>query len=128
MIISEALKQRVWEKGRVVEGLNPDMYRKDACGAWIIRDKYGATDNLYGWHIDHICPVSKLSQIGTPESDIWDLRNLRPLQCQNNISKADDYPSYTAAVTSEGKKNVLNDRVLTVNEAVRNELKLLYHL
>lgn len=128
MTISEELKQKVWEKGRVVEGFNPEMYRKDACGAWIIRDKYGAIDNLYGWHIDHIYPASRLYEMGVPESDIWDLRNLRPLQCQNNLTKSDDYPSYTAAVTSEGNKNVQRDRTLIVNEAVRNELSQMYHL
>ena len=128
MTITEALKQRVWEKGRGVEGFDPDMYRKDACGSWIIREKYGVTDNIYGWHIDHICPESRLASKGISESDIWDLRNLRPLQCQNNLSKSDDYPSYIAAVTSEGSKNVQKERNLTVNESVRNMLAQLYHL
>lgn len=127
MIVSEALKQRVWEKGRVIDGFNPDMYRKDACGAWIIKDKYGAIDNLYGWQIDHIYPASRLSLQGVSESEIWDIRNLRPLQCQNNISKSDDYPSYTAAVTSEGNKNILKDRILTVNEAIRDVLRQMYN-
>ena len=127
MNISETLKQEVWEKGRVVEGFNPDMYRKDACGAWIIRDKYGTTDNIYGWQIDHICPVSRLASQGFSEEAIWDIRNLRPLQHQNNVSKADDYPSYTAVVTSEGKRNVMAEKNLTVNEKIRQMLSTVYH-
>ena len=51
MDISNQLKRSVWEKGQIVDGLNPDMYRKDPCGAWIAWDKYGMQDNMYGWEI-----------------------------------------------------------------------------
>lgn len=128
MIVTDVLKREVWEKGQKVEGFDPGMYRKDACGAWIIWDKYGALDNLYGWQIDHICPVSRLEKRGFSEAEIWNIRNLRPLQCLNNISKDDDYPSYTAAITSDGGKNIQKEVNLTVNAIVREQLRDLYQL
>lgn len=115
MYYTEELKQKVWEKGRIVNNYNPQMFRKDACGAWIMWDKYGDRDSIYGWEIDHILPQN----LGGPDI----LVNLRPLQCQNNVSKGSDYPSYTAVITAEGNKNVEVTRYLVVNEDVRRSLK-----
>lgn len=115
MFYTEELKRKVWEKGRIVNNYNPQMFRKDACGAWIMWDKYGDRDSIYGWEIDHILPQN----LGGPDI----LVNLRPLQYQNNISKGIDYPSYTAVVTAEGNKNVEVIRHLVVNEDVRRSLK-----
>lgn len=115
MYYTEELKRKVWEKGRIVNNYNPQMFRKDACGAWIMWDKYGDRDSIYGWEIDHILPQN----LGGPDI----LVNLRPLQYQNNISKGIDYPSYTAVVTAEGNKNVEVIRHLVVNEDVRRSLK-----
>ena len=128
MEVTNELKRTVWNKGQVVEGFNPDMYRKDACGAWIIWDKYGMDDNIYGWEIDHIYPKSRLEKRGLKEPQISDIRNLRPLQHQNNASKADDYPSYTAVVISKGNENILQNKNFTVNEVVRDGLRELYQL
>lgn len=128
MIDTEDLKKEVWEKGRVVEGYDPDMYRKDACGAWIIWDKYGVQDNLYGWEIDHVYPKSKLEKAGFTEEQIWNIENLRPLQHQNNASKDDDYPSYTAVVTAEGNKNIEEEHYLIVNKTKREVLSKLYNI
>lgn len=128
MEVTNELKRSVWNKGREVEGFSPDMYRKDACGAWIIWDKYGVRDNIYGWEIDHIYPVSRLEKRGIPEEQISDVSNLRPMQHQNNASKADDYPSYTAVITSEGNVNVVKEKNFTVNEVVRKRLADLYQL
>jgi hypothetical protein len=128
MEVTEKLKREVWEKAQSVKGLNPDMYRKDPCGAWIVWDKYGVQDSIYGWEIDHIYPQSKLQERGFSVEQIDDLRNLRPMQHSNNESKGDDYPSYMYAVTSEGKKNKYYDGPLTVNEATRNVLAQLYNL
>lgn len=127
-MVIDSLKQQVWEKGQVVEGFNPDLYRKDPCGAWIVWEKYGVQDNIYGWEIDHICPRSRLEKLGFEEETISDLRNLRPMQHQNNASKDNDYPSYTAVVTSEGNKNVTKELNLTVNATTREMLKNLYNL
>ena len=123
---NDALKRNVWEKGQVVNGFNPDLYRKDPCGAWIVWDKFGIQDNIYGWEIDHIYQKSRLKERGFKEDAISDIRNLRPMQHQNNASKGDDYPSYTAIITSEGNKNIEKERNLTVNPATREIIEQLY--
>ena len=125
---TENKKKSVWQKGEVVDGFNPDLYRKDPCGAWIVWDKYGVQDSIYGWEIDHIYPKSKLEARGFRAELIDDLRNLRPMQHSNNESKGDDYPSYMCAVTSEGNKNKNYDGLLTVNEATRKVLAQIYNL
>lgn len=119
-------RREVWNKGQRVEGFDSDMYRKDPCGAWIVWDKYGVQDSIYGWEIDHIYPQSKLQEQGFREELIDDIRNLRPMQHSNNESKGNDYPSYAAVVTSEGNRNIYKDASLVVNEATRNILAQLY--
>lgn len=126
MTVTPELKLAVWQKAREVEGFNPELFRKDACGAWMSWDKYGIQDNLYGWEIDHICPVSLLEELGYSEELIWHIDNLRAVQCENNRSKADDYPSYTAVVTSEGNKNIYRDENLIVNKRKRDRLLQLF--
>lgn len=75
------MKYRVWWKGRTIQGLNPDQWRLDACGALIYFDDYGKTDSKYGWEIDHIVPVA----LGGGD----EIDNLQPLQWQNNRAKSD---------------------------------------
>lgn len=116
MITPEIIEQ-VWDKARVMDGFDKAMYRKDACGALIMRDKYGKI-NPFGWEIDHILPES---MGGDDQID-----NLRALHYMNNRSKRDDYPSYTATVTFDGKENVEKVRNLTVNEVVRRRIQELY--
>lgn len=128
MTITPELKLAVWQKAQKVEGFSPEMYRKDPCGAWIVWDKFGIQDSIYGWEIDHIYPQSKLRERGFRTELIDDLRNLRPMQHSNNKSKGDDYPSYMCSVTSEGNKNKYFDSPLTVNEATRKILAEMFHL
>lgn len=87
----ETTKDKVWEKGKIIWGVNAAIRRKDSCGAFIEYNQYGKTDeNGTGWEIDHIKPASKG---GTD-----DIENLQPLQWQNNRKKADNYPNWDCAV------------------------------
>lgn len=116
-MISQETIEAVWRKARVIEGFEASMYRLDACGALIMHDKYGKI-NPFGWEIDHIYPQSRG---GDDHID-----NLRPLHYMNNKSKKDDYPSYTATITFDGKQNIEKMRNLTVNELVRRRIEELY--
>lgn len=80
--------QAVWEKGRVMLGVDPGEYRLDACGTRMHRWSYGQTTND-GWEVDHIKPVSA----GGTDS----LDNLQPLQWRNNRHKADNWPNWNCA-------------------------------
>lgn len=119
MIWTNEIIQQVWNKAKKVEGFDETKYRKDACDAWIMRDKYGVNHN-FGWVIDHIFPVNK----GGNDR----MENIRALQYQNKTSKADDYPSYKAAVTSNGSQNVPTTKIMTVNEQTQTLLKKLFNL
>ena len=110
----------VWEKGLVVDGYNPELYRKDYSGAWISRKAYGDRESVLGWEIDHVYPTSK----GGTNEDV----NLRPINWRNNISKGDSYPEYIAEVVSDGNKNVVKETSCTVGKALQAKLKELYNL
>lgn len=73
--------EAVWRKASPVTNNDPNIFRKDACGAFIQRNKHGDTNSQYGWEIDHIAPVA------SGGSDA--LFNLQPLQWENNRAKGD---------------------------------------
>lgn len=110
----------LWEKAKEVEGYEPNMYRKDACGAWIMKDKYGDTNNAYGWEIDYIYPKS----LGGNDNS----NNLRPLQWENNKSKGNDYPNYKAAVTADGVRNINKTQMFTVHIDTQSIISKLYKI
>ena len=128
MAWTEEQIQGAWNRATIVEGYDKNRFRKDACGAWIIWDKYGDTDSLYGWVLDHVVPQSLLQEKGFSVEMIDHPANLRALQHENNSSKSDDYPSYTAVVTSEGSENIKEWSFLQVNEKKQKALKDLYNL
>ena len=57
----------VWSQGLIIEGWNPDIVRQDAAGAWILREKYGDHDSIFGWDIDHIYPQNELEKLNVPQ-------------------------------------------------------------
>lgn len=59
MAFCENIVQKVLEKATIVVNYDPNMWRKDHCGAWIGRDHYGNRGSEYGWEIDYIKPLSK---------------------------------------------------------------------
>ena len=83
----EATIEAVWQKA-VMDDDFPG-YRKDVCGATMLRSRYGKTEQ-WGWEIDHVKPVAKG---GTD-----DLNNLQPLQWENNRHKGDDFPDWNCKV------------------------------
>ena len=73
--------QEIWEKATPCPPNDPNVWRKDQCGAWINRDMYGAASRgeahtSYKWQIDHKKHDSKGG------ADV--VSNARPLQWYNN--------------------------------------------
>ena len=124
--ISRELIDRIWEKAFPVEGYDSTQYRQDACGAWIIKEKYGDRNSIYGWEVDHIFPKKKLEDRNVINDEIDDEKNLRALNWRNNESKGDDYPVYHARVVARDGKNIEEDRELSITEEKQIELHKLY--
>ncbi len=80
--VNDPPRRLVWEKGSVIPGLNPDVWRRDACGTWMRYADHGDTTSAYGWEIDHIIPRSRGGQTI--------LSNLQPLHWRTNRHKGDD--------------------------------------
>jgi 5-methylcytosine-specific restriction endonuclease McrA len=76
-------KEKVWEKGKIIEGKNPELFRSDQYGNQIYKPSYGKKTEQ-GWEIDHSKPTSKG---GTDH-----LNNLNPTQWRINRQKSDKYP------------------------------------
>lgn len=104
---SDQMIEQVWQKGQIVQDVDPAIWRKDFAGAWINRACYGQTETKFGWEIDHLKP---LSQGGTD-----DILNLVPLQHENNRTKADNYPVFKTSVSSDGTFNVNIEKSWRVN-------------
>lgn len=94
MNLSERMLWQVWEKGQIVLGNDPALWRKDEYGAWIHRRDYKNTNSEYGWEVGHIN-----SELGKTD-DIW---NLCPLHWKN-AKKQDDLYS-ERRVTALGVHN-----------------------
>lgn len=127
-MFSEELKEAVFEKCRIIEGMDAKMWRLDSSGAIIKKTSYGRDDELYGWEIDHVIPYSILEKYNVPEELRNDIANLRAMNWNNNVSKGDSYPKYKIVVTSEdeGKSNTFVDGSKTVNHLLQEQLKVLY--
>lgn len=77
----ERLNQ-IWDKGKPIQGKNPDLYRKDIYGNTMYKPSYGKTSEM-GWNVDHSKPQSKG---GTDH-----LNNLQPMNSIANCKKNDKY-------------------------------------
>lgn len=93
--------QQIWEKATPCKNNDPNVWRKDQCGAWIKRDMYGAPSEgeshiSYRWQIDHIKPDSKRGADS--------VSNARPLQWFNNDYRQNG--KLVKKITASGTKNI----------------------
>lgn len=101
---TEEEKCQIWQKGEVCPPNDPNVWRKDHCGAWMYYPSYGApskgeSHTSYKWQIDHIKPESKGGE------DI--VSNARPLQWFNNDYRQ-NHP-LKKKITADGPINVETD-------------------
>ena len=75
--------QEVWKSGKKISGKDPDLYRRDEAGNVIYGPSYGKDSDM-GWEVDHKKPIDK----GGTDN----LRNLQPLQSDENKEKSNKYP------------------------------------
>jgi len=75
--------QEVWEHGKKIPGKDPDLFRRDEAGNVIYGPSYGKDSDM-GWEVDHKKPIDK----GGTDN----LRNLQPLQSDENKEKSNKYP------------------------------------
>lgn len=127
-MIDERKISEVWENARTVDGVDSSLYRKDPCGAWIARNKYGIRDSKLGWEVDHVIPKALLESLRFSEEEIDDPINLRAMHWQNNVSKGDDYPSYISVISAKDLDNVYHEESRKINPALRADLNNFYHI
>lgn len=105
---------QIWEKGKPLDGLSPEIVRLDPCGALMIRARFGDHSSEFGWDIDHIYPQMK----GGDDS----IENLRPMQWQNCFAKGNDFPVYFGVMTAQGNNNVPNASQYRITDAIYKKL------
>lgn len=127
-MIDERKISEVWENARTVDGVDSSLYRKDPCGAWIARNKYGIRDSKLGWEVDHVIPKALLESLRFSGEEIDDPINLRAMHWQNNASKGDDYPSYISVISAKDLNNVYHEESRKINPKLRADLNNFYHI
>lgn len=73
---------QIWDKGTVIPGKNPDLYRADKFGNTMYKPSYGLYSPM-GWNVDHSKPQA--------EGGTNHLNNLQPMNSRANCSKSDKY-------------------------------------
>ncbi|PAT00991.1 hypothetical protein CI105_08865 [Candidatus Izimaplasma bacterium ZiA1] len=94
---TERDKRLVWNNATIVTHEEKDIWRKEACGAWISWNQFGNRDSEYGWEIDHITAVAN--------GGGNELNNLQALYWKNNEFKADKTTTRYCVVTAKGTRN-----------------------
>ncbi|NNC95974.1 MAG: hypothetical protein HKN92_10455 [Chitinophagales bacterium] len=88
ILVSRDMIEKVWENGRIINGHDPNRYRQDDCGAWIIRDRYGSKDSSYGWEIDKN-PENKNGSSNSKLKPIqWENKEFKNIGMNNGMVKA----------------------------------------
>ena len=82
MSYSKDRLDQIWDKGKVIRGKNPNLYRKDKYGNTMYRYSYGLESPM-AWEVDHSKPKSLR---GTDN-----LNNLQPMNPIANRRKSNDY-------------------------------------
>lgn len=121
--------KKIWEKGIIVDNLDPNKYRLDAAGALMKWDHRNEDDD-YDWEIDHVLSKHMMEQLGIPEKDWNKPENLRPFNAKNNAKKSDEYPRYTRKLVydEESKTNIEKETRMVVNEKVQKGINACYNL
>ena len=114
------MAESIWNRAAEMEGLDPELFRKDACGAGMARSQYGMRDSNFGWEIDHVYPIA----MGGDDN----IENLRAMQWENVESKGSDFPVYKSAVSFKGFENVEDVRNKKVNSTLVKGLMQIYPL
>lgn len=71
------LIEAAWEHARATREADGELWRLDACNAWIRRDHFGRHDSEFGWKIENI-------SAGGPDTP----ENLRPYHLSNRYDIA----------------------------------------
>ena len=107
MVLDSNKIEEIWSKATEVSGYDSSRWRKDFAGAWIQREQYGLPTE-FGWEIFHLIPMSK--------GGSNDVDNLLPIHRQNNLRRANDYPIFHTAITSNGNKNISEDQIWRIEQ------------
>ena len=78
MAYTEETLDKIWNKGSIIFGKDPDKYRKDVNGNVMFRSSYGKYSKM-GWNVDH----KRAKANGGSDS----IRNLQPMNSRANSSK-----------------------------------------
>lgn len=95
--------EEVWNKGEIINNLNPQLYRKDYAGAlmfwhsFISQSKLNDLIESLKWTIVYEKPIAK----GGSNY----IKNLVPMNNNNAVIKSNNFPRWTTSVTYDSKKN-----------------------
>ncbi len=82
MPLDEQAVEAVWEKGRAMPDLDPAIWRRDQCGAWLHREHLESTESEFAWKIVKVVP-------GGEDEEVV---NLQPFHRDNGFDIANHQP------------------------------------